>query len=58
MKDILSLTATSIFFLLIGSLPVARANDVILNHWGQFTFENDAFGVLNTSDDGYTNGVE
>lgn len=27
------------------------------SHWGQFIFENDAFGVLEPTDDGYSNGV-
>ncbi len=26
-------------------------------HWYQFSFENDAMGVTNTSDDGYSNGI-
>ncbi|GIU52576.1 lipid A deacylase LpxR family protein [Shewanella sp. KT0246] len=26
--------------------------------WVQFTFENDAFGLINTSDDDYSNGIE
>ena len=26
-------------------------------NWGEFTFENDAFGVIEPSDDGYTSGI-
>ncbi|WP_194945113.1 lipid A deacylase LpxR family protein [Shewanella sp. TC10] len=28
------------------------------NDWMQFTFENDAFGLINTSDNGYSNGLD
>lgn len=56
MKNTLGLTIIT-FLLSIVSISAVVAGEPTINHWGQFTFENDAFGVRNTSDDGYTNGV-
>ncbi|MCL1057682.1 lipid A deacylase LpxR family protein [Shewanella gelidimarina] len=36
---------------------MAAEDDLRQNSWGQFIFENDAFGVLEPTDDGYSNGV-
>ncbi|AQS37329.1 hypothetical protein Sps_02171 [Shewanella psychrophila] len=55
LKYIIAISLTLPFFILTD----ANAADVLSpsSSWGQFTFENDAFGVLEPSDDGYTNGV-
>ncbi|WP_144212377.1 lipid A deacylase LpxR family protein [Shewanella donghaensis] len=41
--------------LLSNTLAIAEESDTA---WVQFTFENDAFGLIDTSDNGYTNGIE
>lgn len=41
----------------ITCVAIAAETPLRQNSWGQFTFENDAFGVLEPTDDGYTNGV-
>ena len=39
------------------SIAAASESEPSVNNWGQFTFENDAFGVAEPTDDGYSNGI-
>ncbi|WOT06087.1 lipid A deacylase LpxR family protein [Shewanella sp. DAU334] len=41
----------------MASVTVTADENVHTNGWRQFIFENDAFGVIDPSDDGYSNGV-
>ncbi|PMG77948.1 hypothetical protein BCU84_09645 [Shewanella sp. 10N.286.51.B7] len=43
------------FLSLISQSTLANESN---NDWVQFTFENDAFGLIDTSDNGYSNGLD
>ncbi|PKG39682.1 lipid A deacylase LpxR family protein [Psychromonas sp. Urea-02u-13] len=43
--------------LLFTSSFVSATEQPEINHWSQFTFENDVMALVNASDDGYSNGI-
>ena len=43
--------------LLFTSSLVSATEQPDINHWFQFTFENDVMALVNASDDGYSNGI-
>lgn len=49
-----SLVITS---LLCSSNLMATTSEDKINHWYQFSFENDVMALVNVSDDGYSNGL-